>query len=63
MIIVCDASHPDMIATYTTTVQVLEDLGVTDKPAIVVANKIDKVEDFFALSRLKNSYQPVLETS
>ncbi|HPB42362.1 MAG TPA: GTPase HflX [Sphaerochaeta sp.] len=63
LIIVCDASHPDMIATYTTTVQVLEDLGVTDKPAIVVANKIDKVEDFFALSRLKSLYQPVLETS
>ena len=63
LIIVCDASHPDMIATYTTTVQVLEDLGVTDKPAIVVANKIDKVEDFFPLSRLKNLYQPVLETS
>ncbi|NCC66239.1 MAG: GTPase HflX, partial [Spirochaetia bacterium] len=27
LIIVCDASHPDMIAQYTTTVQVLEDLG------------------------------------
>ncbi|MFA5699529.1 MAG: GTPase HflX [Sphaerochaeta sp.] len=63
LIIVCDASHPDLIATYTTTVNVLEDLGVTDKPAIVVANKIDRVEDPFALARLQSLYQPVLETS
>lgn len=63
LIIVCDASHPDMIACYTTTVQVLEELGCTDKPAIVLANKMDKVEDAFAVSRLKSLYSPVLETS
>ncbi|MEA5027540.1 MAG: GTPase HflX [Sphaerochaeta associata] len=63
LIIVCDASHPDMIASYTTTVQVLEELGCTDKPAIVLANKMDKVEDAFAVSRLKSLYTPVLETS
>ncbi len=63
LIIVVDASHPDMIATYKTTVEVLEELGVTDKPAIVVANKIDAVEDHFAIARLKSLYQPVLETS
>ncbi|HPE93582.1 MAG TPA: GTPase HflX [Sphaerochaeta sp.] len=63
LIIVCDASHPDMIASYTTTVQVLEELGCTDKPAIVLANKMDKVEDAFAVSRLKSLYSPVLETS
>lgn len=63
LIIVCDASHPDMIAGYTTTVQVLEELGCTDKPAIVLANKMDKVEDAFAVSRLKSLYTPVLETS
>lgn len=63
LIIVCDASHPDMLANYATTVQVLEELGCTDKPAIVLANKMDKVEDVFAVSRLKSMYNPVLETS
>ncbi|ADY13936.1 GTPase HflX [Sphaerochaeta globosa] len=63
LIIVCDASHPDMLANYATTVQVLEELGCTDKPAIVLANKMDKVEDAFAVSRLKSMYNPVLETS
>ena len=63
LIIVCDASHPDMIAQYTTTVQVLEDLGCTDKMAIVLANKMDNVYDTFAVSRLRSMYSPVLETS
>ncbi len=63
LIIVCDASSPDMIANYTTTVQVLEELGATDKPAIVLANKIDKMEDGFGVSRLRSLYSPVIESS
>jgi GTP-binding protein HflX len=63
LIIVCDASHPDMLGSYTTTVQVLEELGCTDKPAIVLANKMDMVLDSFAVTRLKSMYSPVLETS
>lgn len=63
LIIVCDASSPDMIANYTTTVTVLEELGATDKPAIVLANKIDKLEDGFAVSRLRSMYTPVIESS
>ena len=27
LIIVCDASHPDMLANYATTIEVLEELG------------------------------------
>ena len=52
-----------MIANYTTTVQVLEELGATDKPAIVLANKIDKMEDGFGVSRLRSLYSPVIESS
>lgn len=63
LIIVCDASHPDMLGTYKTTVNVLEELGCTEKPAIVMANKMDVVTDDFAVSRLKSLYSPVLETS
>jgi GTP-binding protein HflX len=63
LIIVCDASHPDMLANYATTVEVLEELGCTDKPAIVLANKMDLVQDTFSVSRLRTLYNPVLETS
>ncbi|HKM07160.1 MAG TPA: GTPase HflX [Sphaerochaeta sp.] len=63
LIIVCDASHPDMIGSYTTTVSVLEELGCTDKPAIVMINKMDAVNDDFAVARLKSMYSPVVETS
>lgn len=63
LIIVCDAAHPNMLASYTTTVEVLEDLGCTDKPAIVLANKMDMVSDSFAVSRLKSLYPVVIETS
>lgn len=63
LIIVCDASHPDMIGSYTTTVNVLEELGCTDKPAIVMINKMDAIHDDFAVARLKSMYSPVVETS
>ncbi|MDN5333114.1 MAG: GTPase [Sphaerochaeta sp.] len=63
LIIVCDASHPNMLASYTTTVEVLEELGCTEKPAIVLANKMDMVTDSFAVSRLKSLYPVVIETS
>ncbi|MGH0054548.1 MAG: GTPase HflX [Sphaerochaetaceae bacterium] len=63
LIIVCDASHPNMLASYATTVQVLEELDCTDKPAIVLANKMDMVSDSFAVARLKSLYPIVLETS
>jgi GTP-binding protein HflX len=63
LIIVCDASTSDMIANYTTTIQVLEELGVTDKPAIVLANKMDLLEDEFNVARLHSMYSPVIETS
>jgi len=63
LIIVCDASHPDMLGSYSTTVKVLEELGCTDKPAIVMANKMDAPFDLFSVTRLKTLYSPVIETS
>jgi len=63
LIIVCDASHPDMLGSYATTVSVLEELGCTDKPAIVMINKMDTVLDDFAVARLKSMYSPTIETS
>lgn len=63
LIIVCDAAHPDMLGSYATTVNVLEELGCTDKPTIVMINKMDSVHDDFAVARLKSMYSPVVETS
>ncbi|MFA6846022.1 MAG: GTPase HflX [Sphaerochaetaceae bacterium] len=63
LIIICDASHPAMLACYQTTVQVLEELGCTDKPAIVFINKMDKVYDQFAVARLKSLYPVVISGS
>lgn len=63
LIIVCDASHPDMINCYKTTVNVLEELGCTDKPAIVMINKMDAIYDQFAVSRMRSLYSPTVETS
>ncbi|MFA5447334.1 MAG: GTPase HflX [Sphaerochaeta sp.] len=63
LIIVCDAASPDMISNYTTTIEVLEELGATDKPAIVLANKMDSTTDGFAVARLCSMYTPVIETS
>ncbi|MDT4761359.1 GTPase HflX [Sphaerochaeta sp. PS] len=63
LIIVCDASHPDMLGSYATTVAVLEELGCTGKPAIVMINKMDAVHDEFAVARLKSMYSTVVETS
>ncbi len=63
LIIVCDASHPDMVGSYTTTVNVLEELGGGDKPAIVMINKMDDVHDDFAVAKIKSMYSPTVETS
>ena len=53
LVIVCDASHPDMLQCWDTTKSVLEDLECNDKPAIVFINKMDKQFDALATNRLK----------
>ncbi|WP_320127733.1 GTPase HflX [uncultured Sphaerochaeta sp.] len=63
LIIVCDASHPDMINCYKTTVTVLEELGCTEKPAIVMINKTDAIYDQFMVARMESLYSPTIETS
>jgi GTP-binding protein HflX len=45
LIHVLDASHPKVLEFYETTKKVLDQLGVENKPTLVVFNKMDKVED------------------
>jgi GTP-binding protein HflX len=63
LLIVCDASHPDMLGCYETTRQVLEELGCKDKPTVTLINKMDAVEDTFSISRLKSMVPDALEVS
>ena len=42
---VVDASDPEAVRHYETTLEVLEELGAGDKPMIVVLNKVDLVPE------------------
>lgn len=53
---VVDFSHPDMEVQMMAVHEVMEDLGVTEKPIIFVFNKIDLINDPIALKRLKINY-------
>ncbi len=64
LIIVCDASHPDMLACYNTTIDVLRSLDCAEKPTIVMVNKMDACLEQFAVARLKSMVDgPFVETS
>jgi len=52
LIHVLDASSEEAMQLYTTTLQVLEELGASDKPSIVVLNKIDLINTPEQLARL-----------
>ena len=45
LLIVLDLSSPEIATHYATTMTVLEELGVRDKPTITVFNKIDSADD------------------
>lgn len=53
---VLDASSPEVLKFYNTTMEVLEELGAGDKPMIVVLNKIDALNDPVALAGLEVSF-------
>jgi GTP-binding protein HflX len=44
VLIVLDASDPEVIEQHRTTIQVLDELGAGDKPRLIVLNKIDRVD-------------------
>jgi len=53
---VVDASNRMALEHAETTLQVLQDLGITGKPIVTVLNKIDKVEDKNVLRKFKLTY-------
>ena len=56
LIHVLDASQPEVMEFYNTTMRVLADLGAETKQMLVVFNKIDKVDDPYAIPRLRRHF-------
>ena len=56
LIHVLDASQPEVLEFYETTVKVLGDLGAEAKEMLVVFNKIDQVSDPTCLERLRRQF-------
>jgi GTP-binding protein HflX len=55
-----DASAPEVVEFYQTTLEVLEELGAAERPTIVVFNKLDKVADPAVLHRLRSHFSGAL---
>jgi len=51
-----DASAPEVMEFYNTTVKVLEELGAGKQPTLIVFNKIDKIEDQALLTGLQRHF-------
>ena len=60
LIHVLDASQPEVLEFYHTTRRVLAELGAEEKPALIVFNKIDKVEDSAVLANLRRHFPDAL---
>lgn len=60
---ILDASHPDAMTCYQTTMEVLSSLHCDDRPMIVVCNKMDLCEDRFGLQEIISKHPDALFTS
>ncbi|HOU36647.1 MAG TPA: GTPase HflX [Candidatus Omnitrophota bacterium] len=60
---VLDISHPRALEHYRSVIAVLEELGVHEKPAVSVLNKIDLVEDQALLRTYEKEYPDAILVS
>jgi GTP-binding protein HflX len=60
---VVDVSHPAAIDQAATTIKVLEEIGVKDKPIITLFNKIDKCESDETMIKLRLKYPKTVKIS
>lgn len=58
-----DASHPDMLQCYDTTMEVLASLGCEDKPMVVFINKMDAIHDQFSVARILSDHPQAITGS
>lgn len=59
---VVDASNPQHPLQMATVYETLENLGVVDKPIITAFNKVDKVENIVAATKLENALEKELSS-
>jgi len=60
---VVDISHPNYDEQIETVNRVLEELGASEKPTILVFNKVDAVKEDGVLEQLTRKYDPCLMIS
>jgi GTP-binding protein HflX len=63
LIHVLDASQPEVMEFYNTTMNVLTDLGADTKQMLIVFNKVDKVSDPSALVALRRHFPEAVSVS
>ena len=56
LIHVLDASQPEVMEFYNTSMRVLADLGADTKQMLIVFNKVDKVDDAYAIPALRRHF-------
>ncbi len=63
ILIVLDASHPNLMGCYNTTKETLKQLNCEDKPTLIMLNKCDLEQNEFDIARLKSIEPTLIETS
>lgn len=63
ILIVLDASHPNLMGCYNTTKETLKELNCENKPTLVMLNKCDLEPNEFDKARLKAIEPTLIETS
>ncbi len=56
IILLMDGSDPDVFSHYRTSMEVLTEIGASDKPVLKVINKTDSKSDSFLRHRLENEF-------
>ena len=63
LLMVVDISHPNFREHIAVVRGVSDELGVLDKPTLIVFNKVDKVADPRIIAQVKSEYQPCVVIS
>lgn len=63
LLVVMDASSPEIQHHYETTLNVLKELEITGKPVILIFNKMDLCVNRFALGRIEGNHDNIVHIS
>ena len=63
LIIMLDATHPDIELCYNTTIEVLKELNALNKPIILLLNKVDNQDNEIKLQAIKNTHPDIIPIS